>query len=183
LKKRSERKRIWEEHMASHAWKLKRHEYREALPWICFVCKGHQRIQLHHITYERLGLERLEDLVPLCHVCHQAVHRLVASGTPLVSAHHLLVKDGIPPKVKWRKKRKASKGIKMPVAGVICDSCGATYDDGFTRLRCVCGSAVSFDPTNLRRSSTATERKLQKMAARDKKKRRQEIHKPFVRTA
>jgi hypothetical protein len=37
-------------------------------------------IALHHQTYDRLGTERVEDLVPLCAACHQGVHQLHQSG-------------------------------------------------------------------------------------------------------
>lgn len=41
----------------------------------CQVCHD-RHYDLHHRTYDRLGDERLRDLVPLCRRHHQAVHRL-----------------------------------------------------------------------------------------------------------
>jgi hypothetical protein len=43
-------------------------------PHACAVC-GTPRYQLHHRTYERLGAERLSDLLPLCSTHHEALHR------------------------------------------------------------------------------------------------------------
>ena len=34
----------------------------------------HKGMHLHHITYERLGKERLSDLVPVCESCHRFIH-------------------------------------------------------------------------------------------------------------
>lgn len=38
-----------------------------------YVLKGHT-IDLHHLTYERIGCERDTDVIPLCRSCHKLVH-------------------------------------------------------------------------------------------------------------
>ena len=35
------------------------------------------RDDLHHLSYDRLGNERHEDLLPLCRTCHRALHRIL----------------------------------------------------------------------------------------------------------
>jgi hypothetical protein len=35
-----------------------------------------KRIQLHHLTYQRLGRERARDVMPLCGTCHKRLHLL-----------------------------------------------------------------------------------------------------------
>jgi len=40
----------------------------------CEVCHNKKVIHIHHITYERLGNELLEDLQGLCLECHQKLH-------------------------------------------------------------------------------------------------------------
>lgn len=62
-------------YLASPAWAAKRAEYRRYRKWQCRLC-GVKRggIQLHHLTYERLGHEDLDDLIPLCAGCHMLVH-------------------------------------------------------------------------------------------------------------
>jgi hypothetical protein len=53
----------------------------------CFVC-WETPCQLHHWTYERLGNERLEDLVWLCRRHHQGVHTAhEQKDAPLHRAH------------------------------------------------------------------------------------------------
>ncbi len=43
-------------------------------PKTCTRC-SYNRVQLHHITYIRLGAESLDDVIPLCSKCHEKVHR------------------------------------------------------------------------------------------------------------
>lgn len=44
------------------------------------ICGETENLQLHHMTYERVGRERLEDLTPLCPTCHNMIHVLVDRG-------------------------------------------------------------------------------------------------------
>lgn len=48
---------------------LKRDEYR------CQLNYSHTGpLHVHHKTYERIGKERLSDLITLCESCHKMVH-------------------------------------------------------------------------------------------------------------
>lgn len=40
----------------------------------CEQCNRHDGLEVHHLTYERLGEERLEDLQVLCPICHRKAH-------------------------------------------------------------------------------------------------------------
>lgn len=40
----------------------------------CAVCGATHNLQVHHITYERLGNEQGSDLATLCATHHQAIH-------------------------------------------------------------------------------------------------------------
>lgn len=58
----------------------------------CFAC-GQENVVLHHRTYERLGNERLSDVVPLCNSHHIELHRRVERGEfTLYDAHKHLTK-------------------------------------------------------------------------------------------
>lgn len=46
----------------------------------CYCCGDPEEVHLHHKTYERLGEERLDDLVALCPRCHALVHVLERRG-------------------------------------------------------------------------------------------------------
>jgi len=39
------------------------------------LCLSRDRLEVHHLTYARLGNERLTDLISLCRECHKAIHR------------------------------------------------------------------------------------------------------------
>ena len=62
-------------YMASSQWRdirltvIKRDRYE------CQMCGiDGVPLEVHHITYERLGHEHYDDLVSLCRTCHQSVH-------------------------------------------------------------------------------------------------------------
>lgn len=63
-------------YLASPTWAAVRKKYRDSgRPMVC-LC-GDQHVQLHHLTYARVGGdEHLDDLQPLCPACHQIVHAL-----------------------------------------------------------------------------------------------------------
>lgn len=43
----------------------------------CRTCGSRVNLEVHHITYERLGDELLEDLITLCKECHQAITSVI----------------------------------------------------------------------------------------------------------
>jgi len=57
-----------QEWCARRAVKLKIAEYR------CQLCNESEGLQVHHRTYERLGCEKMGDLLVLCKACHQLFH-------------------------------------------------------------------------------------------------------------
>jgi 5-methylcytosine-specific restriction endonuclease McrA len=80
LKKRSKgdawRKRYYA-HLASPKWQALRDQVIKRDKGLCVDCKKPpRRPQVHHLTYERMGDEHLEDLVLLCNGCHMKRHGL-----------------------------------------------------------------------------------------------------------
>jgi hypothetical protein len=77
----------YDTYLASDHWKDLRKRYAESdLPQTCF-CKR-AAFQLHHITYRRLGEERLNDLVPVCEEHHRQFHqdfKEITESNPRVS--------------------------------------------------------------------------------------------------
>jgi hypothetical protein len=68
-----------QEYVRSEEWASVRDRYLASkLPKACVICDKlwHDAFHLHHRTYKRLGHEKLSDVVPVCDVCHEAVHRL-----------------------------------------------------------------------------------------------------------
>ena len=66
-------------YLASSAWGAKKQEKRERTRKKdlnrCQLCgESNILLDLHHRTYQRLGEERLEDLVWCCRSCHNVIH-------------------------------------------------------------------------------------------------------------
>jgi len=61
-------------YLDSYDWKVLREQVlRRAGRW-CEMCKQDIAKQAHHLTYERVGYERLEDLLAVCCPCHEELH-------------------------------------------------------------------------------------------------------------
>lgn len=80
-------------YLRSQAWKEFKHRYRLSdRPQHCLVCEG-KRYQLHHVTYDRVGQELLDDVMPLCRKHHETLHGLLsAGGLRLADSRRLLGK-------------------------------------------------------------------------------------------
>ena len=46
----------------------------KAADYQCQNCGARYGLEVHHLTYERLGREKLEDVVVLCDACHNDKH-------------------------------------------------------------------------------------------------------------
>jgi len=74
----------YDEYINSKAWKKRRNRKLRTAIWHgrfvfcrgcqCFVWFSFGNVQVHHLTYARLGRERDEDLVVLCRGCHAYLH-------------------------------------------------------------------------------------------------------------
>lgn len=64
----------YERYMASKKWDEKRRQKLAEAGYVCQRCglSAHSvDLQVHHLTYERLGHERMEDLQVVCPQCHE----------------------------------------------------------------------------------------------------------------
>lgn len=81
----------YDAYLASPHWRDVKRRYRESdRPQDCFLCGESQHVQLHHMTYVRLGRERLDDLVSLCARCHTMVHILIRRGDATLTLHNIV---------------------------------------------------------------------------------------------
>lgn len=67
-------KTFYNEYIKSPAWSAKRRQVLIRDDYRCFDCGTSTRLQVHHINYEHLGNEPLEDLITLCTDCHTQRH-------------------------------------------------------------------------------------------------------------
>lgn len=57
-------------YLASREWALLKEQVRVRSGGCCERCAVGDHEQTHHVTYERLGHERLDDLLGVCEACH-----------------------------------------------------------------------------------------------------------------
>ena len=69
----------WHYHryLESEEWGNKRADVLARDDEKCEHCGGYFYLHVHHLTYERVGAESLDDLLTLCRSCHEAVHQRV----------------------------------------------------------------------------------------------------------
>ena len=69
-----QRKKEYYDYLDSDKWKSIKSRLFILLGKYCERCGSKERIQVHHITYERLFNERFDDLEILCENCHKKEH-------------------------------------------------------------------------------------------------------------
>lgn len=62
------------DYIKSIHWENVKNRYRKSKLKQNCVCGSFTRIVFHHLTYKRLGHERLWDIIPLCWDCHNKTH-------------------------------------------------------------------------------------------------------------
>ena len=64
-------------YMQTKQWiELKEHRLRIA-QYKCECCGSTYKLHLHHVTYERLTQEHIEDVAVLCNICHNRLHSIL----------------------------------------------------------------------------------------------------------
>jgi hypothetical protein len=58
-------------YLASREWALLKRQVRERSGGWCERCRAERVSSIHHLTYERIGHERLEDLIAVGRGCHE----------------------------------------------------------------------------------------------------------------
>lgn len=61
-------------YIESPQWQRKRSERMAIDRKQCVLCGSVQNLQVHHVTYERLFNEKMQDLMTVCHGCHEVLH-------------------------------------------------------------------------------------------------------------
>ena len=65
----------YKEYLKSGEWKFLKDRKLKQVNYTCEGCgEKHRVLDLHHRTYERIGMELLSDLQVLCRECHDIVH-------------------------------------------------------------------------------------------------------------
>jgi len=70
-------------YLKSHAWKQRRWGVLRRAGNKCQLCPATTHLEVHHVTYNRVGAERIEDMRCLCRTCHQSLEE---SGNKYIPA-------------------------------------------------------------------------------------------------
>lgn len=62
-------------YLRSEHWRTFSRTVRDFWEHSCALCKSAEKIDVHHNTYERLGHEKISDVVCLCRNCHKMADR------------------------------------------------------------------------------------------------------------
>lgn len=63
-----------QEYLSSIEWNILRAVVLSRDKHCCQHCNSTNNLEVHHITYENLGAEKLDQLVTVCRNCHQQIH-------------------------------------------------------------------------------------------------------------
>ena len=66
----------YDTYLNSEEWKRKREWVLIFWNHECALCSSAINLHIHHRTYERLGNEKITDLIVLCKACHDHFHVL-----------------------------------------------------------------------------------------------------------
>jgi len=64
-------------HLKSRYWRQIKKARKALDNHQCTQCSSTEDLTVHHITYERLGKEDINDLITLCKVCHVNIHKIM----------------------------------------------------------------------------------------------------------
>ena len=72
--KTGEKVETYIEYLNTNHWKAMKVRMKNHYVYECCFCRTRKRLHIHHKTYERVGNERLSDLVYACKDCHDLLH-------------------------------------------------------------------------------------------------------------
>lgn len=70
----------YKSYIRSKRWLKRLRRYYTSHDAVCVICSSTVELNLHHKTYERLGFEKDEDLVPLCGPHHEDFHESIGGS-------------------------------------------------------------------------------------------------------
>lgn len=70
----------YEHYLLSGEWGRKRAERLKRSEGKCEACGSTYKVEVHHLTYDRIFHESLEDLIPLCQIHHAIVEAATRHG-------------------------------------------------------------------------------------------------------
>ena len=94
----SQTKVDYHKYMASREWALKKEEVKARAGGICERCHNAKIQSTHHLTYERIGAEKVNtDLLGVCNPCHEFLSAKREDDPAVETVLGLIEKYGLQP--------------------------------------------------------------------------------------
>lgn len=97
----------YDSYIHSAQWQDKRKQRLAIDDFKCQMCGNKDNLEVHHVTYDRLGNENMDDIITLCDKCHTKVHS--AQSLAWCFKHHRYPNKGIEKWVTGKEKRNKSR--------------------------------------------------------------------------
>lgn len=91
----------YQQYLASREWRAKRKKVIELNNGICERCASRPIENVHHLTYENLGNERLSDLMGVCRPCHEYLAAERDDDPAIEDIKHFIAEHGLFPVKVW----------------------------------------------------------------------------------
>lgn len=103
----------YRDYLQSPEWAVVRRLALEQADHACRLCGGRDGLDVHHRTYERLGQERLADVIVLCRDCHSRFHDRTMSDDPRATEADVY-------RAAFRKARQTAQGLRETALLAMC---------------------------------------------------------------
>src|SRR3954466_14769485 len=77
----------YRQYLQTPGWRRRRNRALGLAHWQCQKCSARRGLQVHHLTYERLGSEHDQDLEVLCRDCHEGHHMQQMEESPKLGVY------------------------------------------------------------------------------------------------
>ncbi|MHA2279334.1 MAG: hypothetical protein ACXAC5_00375 [Promethearchaeota archaeon] len=139
------RTKLYKDYIKSPEWENRKTQFKSRHPKRCFVCNSSRQVELHHLSYIRLGNETDEDLCWLCLPHHVEVHNLIRKSSTIHAQAHWVIKKRFNKK-RFNKIRQNRKKLQRPhqlYVKRIFDICVEIFD--FHGIECDWSDYGQFD--------------------------------------
>lgn len=70
----------YKKYLNSKEWKERRLQRLEIDGYKCACCGTDKNLNVHHLTYDMIGSEEMDDLITMCKDCHKSIHDRYGEG-------------------------------------------------------------------------------------------------------
>lgn|SRR5258707_10513860 len=77
-------------YLKSGHWQGQRKQALRRAKHRCQHCESTRRLEVHHLSYERLGREKKKDLIVLCAICHEKEHVLLDAAKAIYESSNAI---------------------------------------------------------------------------------------------